>query len=371
MPKIIEEQQLDFKDVLIKPRIGNINSRKEVDLRIGIDFKHSEDTWVGIPIIAANMDTVATMEMANAMAAHQCMTALHKHYSVEELIKYFGKDSSEVGVQDLNDNKHHLEHVFYSMGITQTDYEKFEQVLDNVGYWANKSDPTDNSGIRFVCIDVANGYMSDFAKFCEFFKSKHPSITVMAGNVVSGDMVRILDSVGVDLVKLGIGPGSVCTTRKVAGVGRPQLSTILECAEEADRCGIHVVSDGGCTVEGDVSKAFAAGASFVMMGGMLAGHEDIGLKKIIENGKEYFEFYGMSSGNAMNKHAGGVANYRAEEGKRVLIPNRGFLNDTLQSILGGVRSACTYVGANSLPEFRLNAQFYKTNIQTNDVFGKP
>lgn len=370
MPKIIEQQQLDFKDVLIKPRIGDVNSRREVDLRVGIEFKHSTDTWVGVPIIAANMDTVATMSMANAMAKHHCMTALHKHYSVEELVSYFSHGESEQDQEDLINNKHHLEHVFYSIGITQYDYEKFEQVLDKVGYWSGQEDPTKDAGIRFVCIDVANGYMSDFAKFCEFFKTKHPSITVMAGNVVSGDMVRILDSVGVDIVKVGIGPGSVCTTRKIAGVGRPQLSTILECAEEANRCGIHIASDGGCTVPGDVAKAFAAGASFVMMGGMLAGHEEIGLNKIIENGKEFFEFYGMSSGNAMGKHSGGVAHYRAEEGKRVLIPNRGSLENTLQSIFGGVRSACTYVGANSLPELADNAEFYKTTIQTNDIFGK-
>lgn len=371
MPKIIEEQQLDFKDVLIKPRIGNVNSRKEVDLRVEIDFKHSDNKWVGVPIIAANMDTVATMDMANHLATYQCMTALHKHYDDKELVNFFKRDKSKKGIEQLKQNSHHLEHVFYSMGIREQDYEKFEKVLDRVGYWGEHEDPSQDGGIRFVCIDVANGYMSDFANFCQFFKSKHPSITLMAGNVVSADIVRILDSVGVDMVKVGIGPGSVCTTRKIAGVGRPQLSTIIDCAEEANRCGIHIVSDGGCTVPGDVAKAFAAGASFVMLGGMLAGHEEIGLKKIIDDdGKEFFEFYGMSSGDAMGKHSGGVAGYRAEEGKRVLIPSRGPLDFTMQSILGGVRSACTYVGATSLPELQANAQFYKTNIQTNDVFGK-
>lgn len=371
MSKVITQEQLGFDDVLIAPRYGFINSRKNVNLLTPYNFKHSmHNKWIGVPIIGANMDTVGTIELSNHMSKHHCMTALHKHYSEDELINFFKNPKTDKDLELLLNNQHHLEHSFYSMGISDAEFEKLNRVIDQVGYWQESNLPSEDSGLRFVCIDVANGYMQNMVDFCRKVKEKHPSLTIMAGNVVSSEMVRVFDSVGVDIVKVGIGSGSVCTTRKIAGVGRPQLSAILDCAEEADKCGIYIASDGGCTVPGDVAKAFAAGASFVMLGGMLAGHKESGLKSIVQDGKTYYEYYGMSSGNAMNKHAGSVADYRAEEGKRVLLKDKGSLDKTLQSILGGVRSACTYVGADDLSLLNLNSHFYKSNIQTNDVYGK-
>merc|ERR1739848_151147 len=174
-------------------------------------------------------------------------------------------------------------------------------------------------------------------------RKEFPKITIMAGNVVTQEMTEELILSGADIIKVGIGPGSVCTTRKKTGVGYPQLSAVIECADAAHGLGGHIVSDGGCTCPGDFSKAFGAGADFVMAGGMFAGHDQSGGEIVEENGKKFKLFYGMSSATAMEKHSGGVANYRASEGKTVRIPYRGDLNNTIRDILGGVRSTCTYV----------------------------
>ncbi|KHJ89543.1 putative GMP reductase [Oesophagostomum dentatum] len=172
--------------------------------------------------------------------------------------------------------------------------------------------------------------------------------TIMAGNVVTGEMVEELLLTGADIVKVGIGPGSVCTTRKKAGVGYPQLSATMECADAAHGLNGHVISDGGCTNPGDVAKAFGGGADFVMIGGLFAGHDQSGGEIIEKDGRKYKLFYGMSSDTAMKKHQGSVAEYRSSEGKTITIPYRGDVNGTVQDILGGIRSACTYTGAAKL-----------------------
>jgi GMP reductase len=190
----------------------------------------------------------------------------------------------------------------------------------------------------------------------------------MAGNVVTPEMTEELILAGVDIVKVGIGPGSVCTTRKMTGIGYPQLSAVIECADAAHGLKGHIIADGGCSVPGDVVKAFAAGADFVMLGGMLAGHKE-GLPseyKDTTEGKSLVDFYGMSSKSAMDLHSGGVANYRASEGKHVKIPYRGEVSRTLQDILGGLRSACTYVGASELKELSKRATFVRVTQQLNN-----
>lgn len=368
--QIIESIQLDFKDVLIEPQRSYLSSRSAVTLIKEYSFGENKPTWKGVPIIAANMDTVGTFTMAKTLAKHQCMTALSKHYTIEELSDFFGPAKNKEEKKLLKNNQHHLQHSFYSMGIVEKDLIKFEQVLANVGYWKKDVKDEDNSGIKFVCIDVANGYMQSFVDFCRKFSQKHPQIILMAGNVVTKNIVEELGFCGVDIVKAGIGPGSVCTTRKVAGVGRPQLSTIIETASAAHGLGNKVCGDGGCTVPADVSKAFAAGADFVMLGGMLSGHEESEIEPIIgENGKKYLKFYGMSSEEAMSKHSSGVAKYKASEGKVVQIEFKGSVNNTILDILGGVRSTCTYVGAKSLKELPKRTTFYRVSMQTNDVFG--
>lgn len=201
-------------------------------------------------------------------------------------------------------------------------------------------------------------------------REAYPELVIMAGNVVTGDMTEELLLAGADIVKVGIGPGSVCTTRKMTGVGYPQLSAIIECADAAHGLGGRICADGGCTVPGDIAKAFGGGADFVMLGGMLAGHDEAGGETVEENGKTFKRFYGMSSADAMNKYAGGVARYRAAEGKSVLIPARGPVEDTVQGILGGVRSACTYVGARRLKELTMRTTFIRVGMQLNEVFGK-
>ena len=224
--------------------------------------------------------------------------------------------------------------------------------------------------IRYICIDVANGYHEAFVSFVKKVRSAYPELVIMAGNVVTGDMTEELILSGADIVKVGIGPGSVCTTRKMTGVGYPQLSAIIECADAAHGLGGRICADGGCTVPGDIAKAFGGGADFVMLGGMLAGHDESGGETVTTDQGTFKRFYGMSSADAMDKYSGGVARYRAAEGKTVLLPARGPVDATVRDILGGVRSACTYVGARELKELTKRTTFVRVSMQLNEVFGK-
>jgi GMP reductase len=221
-----------------------------------------------------------------------------------------------------------------------------------------------------VCIDVANGYHENFVTFVTRIRTRFPQLVIMAGNVVTGEMTEELILSGADIVKVGIGPGSVCTTRKMTGVGYPQLSAVIECADAAHGLSGLICADGGCTTPGEVAKAFGGGADFVMMGGMFAGHDESGGDLVERGGEQFKRFYGMSSRAAMERYAGGVARYRAAEGKEVLVPYRGPVEHTVQEILGGVRSACTYVGARRLKEFSKRTTFVRVAQQANELFGK-
>jgi GMP reductase len=343
---IEQEIKLDFKDVLIRPKRSTLVSRSEVDISREFVFRNSGASYKGIPIIAANMDTTGTFEMARALEISQLSVALHKHYTVDEYGAYFStlvRKSS----------------AYYSMGITKADHEKFKEVMRLCG-----------DHIEFVCIDVANGYTETFAQFVRKIRAEFPKLTIMAGNVVTGEMTEELILSGADIVKVGIGPGSVCTTRKMTGVGYPQLSATIECADAAHGLGGHICTDGGITVPGDLAKAFGGGADFIMMGGMFAGHDESSGDVVTRDGAQFKRFYGMSSKAAMEKYAGGVAAYRASEGKEVLVPYKGKVEDTLQDILGGVRSACTYVGARRLRELSKRTTFIRVSQQLNEVFGR-
>ncbi|XP_068206081.1 GMP reductase 2-like [Palaemon carinicauda] len=348
MPRIDNDIKLDFKDVLLRPKRSTLKSRSDVELVRTITFRNSKHTWTGIPVIAANMDTVGTFEMATALAKHKCFTTVHKHYSIEEW-KQFGENNPDV-----------VEYVAASSGISASDWERLQQILSAV------------PSIKFICLDVANGYSEVFVEYVRKVRKNYPDHTILAGNVVTGEMVEELILSGADIIKVGIGPGSVCTTRKKAGVGYPQLSAVIECADAAHGLGGHIISDGGCTCPGDIAKAFGAGADFVMMGGMLAGHDQSGGEIIERNGKKMKQFYGMSSATAMQKYSGGVAEYRASEGKSVEIPYRGDVNSTILDILGGLRSACTYTGAAKLKELPKRTTFIRVTQQTNEIFaGQP
>lgn len=344
--RIIEDIKLDFKDVLIRPKRSTLKSRAQVSLEREFKFKHSQRTWKGVPIIAANMDTVGTFEMALALSKHGVLTAIHKHYTVADWAKF------------VKDNPQALPFVAVSTGTGDEDYKKLATILG------------EHKALDMICLDVANGYSEHFVEFLKRVRKEFPTHTIMAGNVVTGEMVEELILSGADIIKVGIGPGSVCTTRKKAGVGYPQLSAVIECADAAHGLGGYIVSDGGCTNPGDVAKAFGGGADFVMLGGMLAGHEESGGTTIEIDGKKWKEFYGMSSATAMVKHQGGVAEYRASEGKSVKVPYRGSVNDTIMDLLGGIRSACTYVGADSLRGLRRRTTFIRVTQQTNEIFTK-
>lgn len=347
---IEESVKLDFKDVLIRPKRSTLVSRQEVDISREFVFLNSRKKYRGIPIIAANMDTTGTMEMARALGRHDLSVALHKHYSEDELAAFF-LSMTEQNLRPAS--------TFYSMGITKADFEKFKAVMGRAG-----------GAVEYLCIDVANGYTEGFINFVKTVRQAFPDLTIMAGNVVTGDITEELILAGADIVKVGIGPGSVCTTRKMTGVGYPQLSAIIECADAAHGLGGQICADGGCSVPGDLAKGFGGGADFIMLGGMLAGHDECAGELVEREGKKFQRFYGMSSRAAMDKYAGGVALYRAAEGKEVLVPYRGPVAGTLQEILGGVRSACTYVGAHKLKELTKRTTFIRVTQQLNEVFGK-
>ena len=359
--RIEEDIKLDYNNVLIRPKRSTLGSRKEVDLERGFTFRNYKPYvatdvlpdgypvvqeqyrhYRGTPIIAANMDGVGTFRMADELASQKIMTCLVKTYSVTEIVAYFGTDSEE-----------RREYVAMSIGITDKDADKFSKVYEQ-----------SSKGLKYVCIDVANGYSERFSNFVRLFRKKYPNVVIIAGNVVTGEMTEELILNGADIVKVGIGPGSVCTTRIQTGVGYPQLSAVIECADAAHGLGGHIIADGGCSTPGDVAKAFAGGADFVMLGGMLAGHDEGGGEVVDGN----IQFYGMSSDAANVKHFGGLKDYRSSEGREVVVPYRGAVSNTIQNILGGIRSTCTYAGASRLKHLMRCATFIRCYDTHNRVY---
>jgi GMP reductase len=323
--RIDNDPKLDFDDVLIRPKRSEAPSRAAIDLHREYRFLNSDASWKGIPVVASNMDTVGTMAMADAIGP-ELMTCLHKHYPEERLVEFFQKDV-------------HRASNFFTIGIKDEEFDKLKAVKTR-------------AEIRFVCVDAANGYTKYFVERVKRIRETFPRLTIMAGNVATPDMVQeLLISGAADIVKIGIGPGSVCTTRLMAGVGYPQLSAIIECADAAHGLRGHVCADGGCRWPGDVVKAFAAGADFVMLGGMLAGHDECEGEWVERDGKRVaMAFYGMSSRKALDQYSGGRRDYRACEGREVMVPYNGPVKETIQEITGGIRSACAYVGATRLKD---------------------
>jgi len=371
--RILEDIKLDFRDVLILPKRSTLASRREVDLHRNFVFRNSGEGYQGIPIMAANMDGVGTFEMAEALAEQGMFTCIRKQYTVQEWTDWYNyiKENNANYRAIISDN------IAISTGTSESDFEKLKAITDSI------------PGIRFICIDIANGYSEHFGDYVAKVRSKFFNKVIIAGNVVTGDMTQELILRGADIVKVGIGPGSVCTTRVQTGVGYPQLSAIIECADAAHGLNGQIIADGGCTCPGDVAKAFGAGADFVMLGGMLAGHVEGGgeiIQKLYETNefgpmdqgdhapskkievKKFVQFYGMSSDTAMGKHSGGVAEYRSSEGRTVTVPYRGAVKSTVLDFLGGLRSTCTYVGAPTLKQLPKCTTFVRVNRQINDVF---
>ena len=343
--RIEEELKLDYSDVLFRPKRSTLKSRKDVNLLRTYRFKYSKNEWSGIPIIAANMDGVGELSVAEKLNEHGMITCLTKQHGVKKI-----KQNKNI--------KKIYQNIALSVGIKKEDFRNLDKVLKEFSFF------------KFICIDVANGYTEHFTNFIKSVRDKYPTKTIIAGNVVTADMTQELVLSGADIVKVGIGPGSVCTTRIQTGVGYPQLSAVIECADAAHGLGAHIIADGGCTCPGDVAKGFGGGADFVMLGGMLAGHKEGGGDIIEDKGSKYIEFYGSSSEEANEKHYGGLANYRSSEGKKVKILMKNSLDGTIRDILGGVRSSCTYVGASSLKQLSKCTTFVRVHNQYNDTFGK-
>ena len=377
--RIENDLKLNYKDVLIRPKRSTLKSRSEVDLERKFYFRNyspdfpgncSDDPHCrGIPIMAANMDGVGTFAMADELGKQGIFTCLVKTYTAEELINFY-----------YGDGLNRTDYVAMSIGTSAADFEKLCAVYDKV-----------EDNLKYVCIDIANGYSEHFVEHVQEVRNRFPHLVIIAGNVVTGEMTEELILAGADIVKVGIGPGSVCTTRIQTGVGYPQLSAVIECADAAHGLGGHIIADGGCTCPGDVAKAFAAGADFVMLGGMLAGHNEGGgevINKFYSTGeyflfnrssgdyqpvieiKQFVQFYGMSSKSANDKHFGGLKNYRSSEGRTVLVPYRGSVADTVQELLGGIRSTCTYAGAQKLKHLSKCTTFVRCTETHNSVYEK-
>lgn len=345
--RIEENIKLDFKDVLIKPKRSTLNSRSEVDLFRSFKFKYAKYKLECIPIIAANMSTIGTFGMANALTKHHLLTCIHKHYSIENWIKFL-------------DTVENANYFIPSIGTQQKDLDK---LIEIVQYYENSYD----DDIKAVCIDIANGYSEHLIEFIKHVRIQFPDKIIIAGNVATSEMTEALILAGADVVKVGIGPGAVCETRIVTGVGYPQLSAIIECADAAHGLGGHIIADGGCVTSGDIAKAFSAGSDFVMIGTMLAGHKEC-YDNVTDFNQKKVPFYGMSSEYAMHVDYEKTEINVAPEGKLVEIQKKDNLDKTVKNILGGLRSACTYSGARRIKDLPKCTTFIRVNRQINDFF---
>ncbi len=350
--RIEEETKLDYADVLIRPKRSTLISRKDVILERELTFYHSPKKWKGIPIMTSNMATCGTFELAKILSKYKIITTFHKYYSVSDYKKFFKTFNNP-------------DYIVYSLGIREEDWKKIEEM--------NKNDLMKN--FSFICLDVPNGYLEVFLNFVIKLRKMFPKHIIIAGNVVSNEMTEELILNGADIVKVGIGPGSACTTRKITGVGYPQLSAIIECSDAAhgisNNQGVgHIIADGGQQVIGDISKAFCGGADFNMFGSMFSGFKESGGKLITKNGQKFKEYFGSSSNRAMYEFYGKKDKHRATEGRYSLIPYKGEIGDFLQDMLSGLRSTGTYIGAKKLKEFSKRTTFVKVNRQLNTIHEK-
>ena len=343
--RLDNEVKLDYKDVLLKPKRSTLSSRRDVEMTRSFTFRNSSETYECCPIVASNMDGVGTFSMAKVIQEYKMMTTITKTTTIDQWREAVGN-----GIK--------LKYVSVCTGTGKLwdkdaeDYKTMQQVVKNY------------PDVKFITIDVANGYNTNFSDFIRTVREEYPDKTIIAGNVVTAEMTEELIINGADIVKVGIGPGSVCTTRTMAGVGVPQFSAVMECADAANGVGGHIMADGGCNVPGDIAKAFGGGAHFVMLGGMLAGHIESEIQAI--DGKR--EFYGMSSDRAREIHGKRKDGYRGNEGRAVILPDRGPVQETIEDILGGVRSSCTYIGARRLKDIPKCASFVRCNQPLNTVF---
>lgn len=345
--KIESEPKLDFNNVLIRPKRSVLKSRSMVDLNRTFKFPNSNMEWDGVPVIASNMDTVGTLEVYKELKKHNMVTCLHKFYKLDDFVEF------EENVEKLDGR-----YFMVSTGISDDDFDNLTLVLENID-------------CNWICVDIANGYIEDFVKFCKKVRDSYPDKIIVAGNVVSREMVEeLILNGGVDIVKVGIGSGAACLTRMKTGVGMPQLSAVIECADAAHGVDGYIISDGGITCPGDMAKAFGGGADFVMCGSVLAGHTENPGDIIEEDGTRYKIFYGMSSGHAMKKNYGQMAKYRSSEGRVVKMKYKGDIEETILDYLGGLRSCCTYINAQKIKNIPKCTTFMMVSQQLNTSLAK-
>lgn len=363
--RMIDEEQLDFEDLMMQPKRSTLNSRSEVSL-----FR--EFKWFGhdgkictlecIPVIIANMATIATPKMAKIAAKRGFMCALEKHLKMSDILNLYDELEDDALREQLPTATYVQPTFAYTQRIMPTIGIKEDLALLEVLQYEHD--------VRCVCIDVPNGYVPKFIERVKEVRKICPDALVFAGNVVTGDICQDIILAGGNVAKVGIGPGSGCRTREKTGVGRPQASAIIECADACHQVNGFCCSDGGCKTPGDIAKAFGCGADFVMCGGMFAGAEEAEGEIVQVNGKPHKMFYGMSSNLAQEKHFGGRRSYSTSEGREKLVPVVGSINTIFDDIEGGLKSAMTYIGAKKLKNIPKNCTFYKVRRQLNMVFDK-
>ena len=343
--RIKQALKLNYEDVLLQPKRSTLTSRADVKMTRTFNFRNSKKRLEFCPIFASNMDGVGTFSMAKVLQEYKMMTVITKSTTLEQW-----KQAVGTGLR--------LQSVSVCTGTNiiwdkdASDYKTMQDVLTNF------------PDVKFITVDVANAYHQNFVDFVKTIRDQYPDKIIIAGNVVTPEMTEELIINGADIVKIGIGPGSVCTTRTMAGVGIPQFSAIVECSDAANGVDGHIMADGGCVYPGDIAKALGGGAHMVMIGGMLAGHDES--EQEIVDGK--IEFYGMSSDRAREVHGKRKDGYRGNEGRLISLPYRGPVTETVEDILGGVRSSATYIGARRLKDMPKCATFVKTNNVQNRVY---
>ena len=357
MTKINFTPQLDYNNVLICPKRSTLSSRSQVNLERTIKFK-SGKVWTGVPFISANMDTTGTHDVYKVLSKVRILTAMHKFHTLEHYKKINQNNAFYVDYKKINQGELDPDLFMISTGISNNDFIQLKEILSEID-------------CNWICIDIANGYIQKFVDFCHKVRETYPDKIIVAGNVATREMVEeLILNGGVDVVKVGIGPGSACSTRIKTGVGVPQLSAVMECADAAHGVGGHIIADGGITCPGDAAKAFGAGADFVMLGGQFAGHDENPGEVVERNGKQFKSFYGMSSKKAQTTHYGKMDSYRASEGRELLIPYKGPLITTVEDYLGGLRSTCTYIGAHKIKDIPKCTTFGLVSQQVNTHFVK-
>lgn len=350
--RILDEIKLDYQDVLLRPKRSTLKSRKDVILERSFRFYHSPKVWTGVPIMAANMATCGTFELAKILSDHKMITAFHKYYTVENYENFFK-------------SFHNPDYICYTLGIREKDLEQLKIMRDK-GLLEKFS---------FICLDVPNGYLQIFIEIIKKIRALCPEHIIIAGNVVTNEITEEIILAGADIVKIGIGPGSICTTRKMAGVGYPQLSAVIECADAAhgiaNEQGVgRIIADGGQQYPSDLAKAFCGGADFNMCGSMFSGFEQSDGETVIKNGQKFKEYFGSSSNKAMQEYYGQKDEHRASEGRYTLIPHKGDIHNFIQDLMGSLRSTATYIGARQLKEFPKRATFLKVNRQLTSYLEK-